>query len=466
MLPKEVSEYLQAHRDEQLDQLLELLRFASISSQPARRGECLACAEHLAGHLRELGFSVELRPWRSHPVLLAHSQASMAAEPARTVLIYGHYDVQPPDPLEEWTTPPFEPVVRDGAVYARGASDDKGQLFAHIKAVEAYIRTLGKLPVNVIFFAEGEEEIGSPELESFVRDNAQDLRADCAVVSDLDFFADGLPTITYGLRGLVYLELTLRGPSSDLHSGVHGGAVVNPLNALARMLAGMHDAEGRVTLPGFYDDVIELTDEERRAWARLPFDEAAYARALGTEPVAGERGRDLLERRWARPTLECNGIVGGYQGQGAKTVIPSSATAKISMRLVPEQCPEKIEQSFRRFVQEHTPAGVRASVEVSAKARPVLVRPDSPAMTAAREALAEAFGAETALVRNGASVPITELIQRVLGIPPILMGFGLPDDNLHAPNEHFHLEQFYGAIRASAAMLENVAAMTGAGDGA
>jgi len=464
MLPKEVNEYLRTHRDEQLDDFLELLRFASISSQPDRRDDCLACAEWLAGRLRELGFSAELRPWREHPILLARSQASMATEPTRTVLIYGHYDVQPPDPLEQWTTPPFEPVVRDGAVYARGASDDKGQLLAHVKAVEAYVRALGRLPVNVVFFAEGEEEIGSPELEAFVRDNAQDLRADCAVISDLDFFAPGLPTITYGLRGLVYLELTLRGPNSDLHSGVHGGAVVNPLNALAKMIAAMHDEQGRVTLPGFYDDVIEPTDEERRAWARLPFDEADYARAL--EPVAGERGRDLLERRWARPTLDCHGIVGGYRDQGAKTVIPSSASAKISMRLVPEQRPEKIEQSFRRFVQEHTPAGVRASVKVSTKARPVLVRLDSPAVTAAREALTEAFGAETALVRNGASVPITELIQRVLGIPPVLMGFGLPDDNLHAPDEHFRLEQFYGAMRASAAMLENVAAMTGAGDGA
>jgi acetylornithine deacetylase/succinyl-diaminopimelate desuccinylase-like protein len=455
MLPKAVTDYLESHRQEQLEQLFELLRFPSVSSQGEHEADCLACAERVAEHLRGLGFAAELRPWRRHPVLIARRQAARAG--ARTVLLYGHYDVQPPEPLEQWQSPAFEPTIRDEAIYARGASDDKGQLFAHVKAVEALLQASGELPLNLTFFLEGEEEIGSPELERFVTDNAADLRADYAVVSDSEFFARGLPSITYGLRGLAYVELTLSGPSQDLHSGVHGGAVVNPLNALAGMVAAMHDPTGRVTLPGFYDDVLPLTEAERRAWEALPFDEAEYAAGLGTAPAGGERGLGVLERRWGRPTLDCNGIVGGYQGEGAKTVIPASATAKISMRLVPDQRPERIVEGFRRFVAEHTPEGVKAGVTVSAQARPVLVATGSPAMSAAKAALAEAFGGDVAMVRNGASVPITELIQRVLKLEPILMGFGLPDDNLHAPNEHFRLEQFHGAIAASAAMLNNLA---------
>ena len=455
MLPEAITDYLQAHREEHLAELLELLRFPSVSSKSEHRDDCLACAEHVATHLRELGFSTELKPWRSHPVLIARWGGNVARE--KTVLLYGHYDVQPPEPLEAWATPPFEPAVRDGAIWARGANDNKGQFWCHVKAMEAFIRTGGRLPLNVIFLAEGEEEIGSPEFEKFIADNADDLAADYCVISDSEFFAPALPTITYGLRGLAYVELTLTGPAGDLHSGLHGGAVVNPLNALAGMIGKMHDADGRVALPGFYDDVVELTEPERAAWAALPFDEAAYARELGAEPVGGEDGRGLLERRWARPTLDVNGIVGGYQEEGSKTVIPSAATAKISMRLVPEQRPEKAVAAFRKFVADSTPPGVKASVQVNAEARPVLIPLESPAMEAGKAALGEAFGGEVALVRNGASVPITELVQRVLGVDPILMGFGLPSDNLHAPNEHFRLEQFYGGTLAAAAMLNNLA---------
>ena len=455
MLPKEIIDYLAANRGRHLEELFELLRYPSVSSQGERRADSLACAERVAGHLRDLGFEAELRPWRQRPVLIARWAGNVQTE--RTVLLYGHYDVQPPEPLEQWDSPPFEPTIRDGAIYARGANDDKGQFFAHVKAVEAFVRAGGGLPLNVIFFIEGEEEIGSPELEKFVAANAADLKADYAVVSDSEFFAAGLPSITYGLRGLAYLELTLTGPAGDLHSGLHGGPVVNPLNALARMIAAMHDEAGRVTLGGFYDDVLPLTEPEREAWAKLPFDESAYAATIGADLAGGEAGRSVLERRWARPTLDVNGIVGGYQGEGAKTVIPSAATAKISMRLVPDQRPEKVVAAFRKWVAENTPAGVRAEVKVSAEARPVLVPPESPAMAAAREALTEAFGGEVAMIRNGASVPITELIQRVLGVEPILMGFGLPDDNLHAPNEHFAVEQFERGRVASAAMLYNLA---------
>ncbi|OPX21531.1 MAG: hypothetical protein B1H04_06490 [Planctomycetales bacterium 4484_123] len=457
MLTEAVREYLQANRRRHLQELFELLRFASISSQDEHEADCLACAKWVAERLRRMGFSAELRPWRKHPVVLAHHR--QAGPAARTVLLYGHYDVQPPDPLEQWHSPPFEPVVRDGAIYARGASDDKGQFFAHIKALEALLETEGQLPLNVVFLLEGEEEVGSPELEQFLRANTEDLKADFSIISDSDFFAPGLPTITYALRGVVHVELTVHGPRVDLHSGVYGGAVVNPLNALAKMIAAMHDELGKVALPGFYDDVRPISEAERRAWAQLPFDEERYARNLGTEPLGGERCYTVLERLWARPTLDCHGIVGGYQGPGSKTVIPAAATAKISMRLVPDMRPERVVEAFERFVAEHTPAGLTAQVEVKAKAAPVLVRPDSPAIAAAKAALAEAFSAPVALARNGASVPITELIQRVLDIEPIMMGFGLPDDHLHSPNERFRLEQFYGAIVASAAVLKNLAGL-------
>ena len=457
MIPKPVRAYLDAHKDEQLAQLMELLRHPSVSSQSDRDADSLACAEHLARHLRGLGFVAELRPWRRHPVLIARSRPEISPDAGPTVFVYGHYDVQPAEPLEAWDTPPFEPTLRDGAICARGASDDKGQLFAHVKAMEAFIRAEGKLPAKVIFLAEGEEEIGSPELEQFITDNAAGLAADYAVVSDVAFFAEGLPTILTGFRGLVYVEMTAAGPSADLHSGVHGGAVVNPINALAKMIAAMHDDSGRVTIPGFYDDVIALGEDERRAWEDLPFDEASYADRVGAPPVGGEAGFGVLERRWARPTLDCNGIIGGYTGEGAKTVLPATAAAKISMRLVAHQQPDRIVEGFRKFVAEHTPPGVTVTFEVSATARPVLVPADSPAVAAARDALEEAFGTKATTARNGASVPISELIQRVLGIQPVLMGFGLPDDNLHAPNEHFHLEQFYGGIRACAALLTNLA---------
>ncbi len=457
MLPKEITEYLSSHRTEHLEQLFELLRFASISSQSAHEADSRACAEHIAGLLSGLGFSTELRPWRTRPILLARSTPDIAPPEAPTVLVYAHYDVQPPDPVELWTSPPFEPTVREGAVYARGASDDKGLLLAAINACEAYIRTIGKLPMNVLFFFEGEEEIGSPELEDFITSAADDLKSDFAIVLDLGFFAPGAPTILTGLRGLVYLELTLDGPSVDLHSGQHGGAVLNPLNALAKMIAGMHDEDGRVTLPGFYDDVVEPSRVELDQWKSLPFDEAEYAERVGVEPVGGERDRPLLQRRWSRPTLGCNGIIGGYSGQGAKTVLPASATAKISMRLVPNQRPDKVLAAFDEFVADHTPTGVKASVRVLSRSRPFYIRPDSPAITAVGDAMREAFGAETVLARAGGSVPISELIQRILKIDPIPTGFALPDDNIHSPNERFALEQFYGGAVASAAILKNLA---------
>ena len=454
MLDAKVRKYLDDNREKHLAGLCQLLRFPSDSSDPAHTADCLACAEAIARELTGLGFACRLEPWHTHPVLLARRNAPGAT---KTVLLYGHYDVQPAAPLDLWTTPPFEPSVRDGAVFARGASDDKGQLYSHIKAVEALLAVHGELPVNVIFLVEGEEETGSPELETFIAAHAAGLKADCAVISDSDFFAPGVPAITYGLRGLVHVQLELDGPSEDLHSGHHGGAVRNPLNALCRMVAQMHDDNGRVTIPGFYDDVAPLDGAERKRWAALPMDEKAYAREVGAEPTGGEAGLSVLERRWARPTLDCNGLTGGHQGAGSKTVLPAKASAKISMRLVHNQRPEKVLEGFQQFVREHTPYGIRATVTVSAGALPVMVPPDSPAIQAASAALREGFGKDVALIRNGASVPITELFQRVLGIDPVLMGFGLPDDRLHAPNERMRLGQFYGGIVASAAMLCNLA---------
>ena len=316
-----------------MGELLEILKFPSISSQSQRNAESLACAEHLAEVVRKLGFDVKLHPWRTHPILIARRDCRRPDAP--TVLLYGHYDVQPVDPLNLWDSPPFEPAVRDNSVYARGASDDKGQMYCQIKAIEALLAVEGDLPVNVVLLAEGEEEIGSPDVEQFLTANAGLLQAQCALISDSSFFAPGLPAITYGLRGLGYLELTVEGPKADLHSGMHGGAVVNPLNGLAKLLAGMHDAQGRVAIEGFYDDVLPLEERERQNWRGLPFDEKRYAEELGVELAGGEKGLDVLVRRWARPTLECNGIVGGYQGEGSKTVIPAWAMAKLSMRLVP-----------------------------------------------------------------------------------------------------------------------------------
>jgi len=452
MLPKSVTDYFQANRQRHLDELFELLRFPTVAN--SRPEACRDAADWLVARLTRLGLEARSVATQGQPNVLASLHV---ADDAPTLLVYGHYDVQPAEPLEKWTSEPFEPVVRDGAIWARGANDDKGQLYAHIMAIEAW-REAGGVPVNLRVLFEGEEEIGSPRMEPFLAAHAAELSADAAVISDSEFFAANLPSITYSLRGLAYVEVTFRGPSADIHSGLHGGAVTNPVNALANLVAGMTDGAGRVTLPGFYDDVLALTDAEREQWDTLPFDEADYACSLGVEALGGgEAGLSALERRWARPTLDANGIVGGYTGPGSKTIIPSEASVKVSMRLVPDQDPEKIVEGFRQYVAEHTPPGIRAEVTLNAGARPVMIDPDSPAMAAGRDALTEAFGRRPAMIRCGASVPITELFQRLLGLDAVLMGFGLPDDNLHSPDEHYRLEQFYGGSVASAAMMSNLA---------
>jgi acetylornithine deacetylase/succinyl-diaminopimelate desuccinylase-like protein len=456
MIPDSVVKYLTDNRDRHLESLKEFLRFASIANvDGGDQDPCGLCANWLVDYLDKLGMDAKILPTPNKPNVLASMHVS---DHAPTLLIYGHYDVQPPDPLDLWESDPFEPEIRDGYIYARGANDDKGQLFTHLAAVEAWMQC-GGLPINIKIFAEGEEETGSPDLEEFIIKHADAMSADAIVVSDSSFFADEVPSITYSLRGLAYVELTVTGPSADIHSGEYGGAIANPINALTTMVAGMHDADGRITLPGFYDDVIELSDDERQGWANLPFDAGKYAEAMGVTALGGgEKAFSDLERLWSRPTLDCNGISGGYTGPGSKTIIPSSASVKISMRLVPNQRPEKIVEAIQQYVRENTPTGVTCQMEVHAGARPVLMGRDSTAARAASDALEEAFGKPAVMIRCGASVPVTELFQRILGHDAIMMGFGLPSDRLHSPNERFALKQFSRGSLAAAAFISNLAA--------
>ncbi len=375
-----------------------------------------------------------------------------------TVLCYGHYDVQPPDPLDEWLTPPFEPTERDGNLYARGAVDDKGQMYMHLKALESLFQTgNGKLPVNVRVILEGEEEVGGEGIADFVREHPGELKADFALVSDTEMFAPELPTLCVGLRGMIYTEIEVRGAKTDLHSGMYGGAAPNPFVALAQIIAGLKDREGKILIPGFYDDVEAPSAEEKAAWKRLPFDEEHYRKTeVGSPVLTGEAGYSVLERTWARPTLDVHGMPGGFTGAGAKTVIPARATAKVSMRLVPAMTPKKAFAQYKAFVESLAPHGVTVEVRMIHSGDPIVVRTDNPYVTAAEAAMREVFGKETVFVRGGGSIPIVGDIERHLKIPSVMMGFGLPDDNLHAPNEKFHIANFHRGIESIIRMLELV----------
>jgi len=456
MIPDSVAKYLSDNRDRHLESLKEYLRFPSVANvDGGDEDPCGLCARWLADYLGQLGLQAEILPTSNKPNVLATLHVNDAAP---TLLVYGHYDVQPPDPLDLWKSDPFEAEIRDGYIYARGANDDKGQLFTHLAAIEAW-QQCGGLPINIKVFVEGEEETGSPDLEPFITGHAEALSADAIVVSDSAFLADEVPSITYALRGLAYVEITVVGPVADVHSGEHGGALANPINALTALVAGMHDSAGRITLPGFYDDVTPLDEQERQRWTDLPFDGEHYAASMGVDCLGGgENDFSPLERLWSRPTLDCNGILGGYTGPGSKTIIPSTASVKISMRLVPNQRPERIVESMREYIVNNTPPGVTCQMEVHSGARPVLLGRDSPAARAASEALGEAFGKSAAMIRCGASVPVIELFQRILGIDAVLMGFGLPGDRLHSPNERFALKQFTRGSIAAAAFIGNIAA--------
>lgn len=437
--------YARDHRARFLAELMELLRIPSVSTAPEHVVDVARAARWLADHLSALGFQSRVEATDRHPIV----RADWLGAPGRpTLLCYGHFDVQPPDPLELWTRPPFEPSVVDDTLYARGASDDKGQLFVHIKAVEAILRSAGALPVNIKFLLEGEEEIGSPSLATYVPRHRRALAADAALVSDGSFFAPDLPTITTGLRGMLYTEIAVTGAARDLHSGQYGGAAPNAVGAIAQIVAGLKDRRGRVRVPGFYRRVRPPDPAEREAWARLPFSEAGFLKELGTDTAPGEEGQPILDRLWARPTLDVHGITGGFTGEGMKTVIPSRAVAKVSMRLVPDQRPDLIFRQFARIVRRLAPPGVTVEARHLALAPPVLIPSDAPPVRAAARALEATFGVPPVYTRSGGSIPVVAGFTQTLRVPTVLMGFGLPDDNLHSPNEKFALGNFYRGIEA------------------
>lgn len=450
--------WLNEARDRHLEELFELLRMPSVSTDPAYKEQVLSCAQWLAAHLESIGLTTQLMPTAGYPVVYGEN---IVDESLPTVLVYGHYDVQPPEPLELWTTPPFEPTLRKGNIYARGATDDKGQFFAHIKGLEAHLKTSGTTPINVKVLIEGEEEIGSPNLRPFLEQNRELLACDAVLISDTSMHAPGQPAVMVGLRGLSYVEVRVQGPSYDLHSGLYGGAVANPINALSRIIAALHDERGRVTVPGFYDNVLELSDEERAAMRELTQPHEDFCDEVGIDVSVGEEGYSHLERTTTRPTLDCNGIWGGYTGSGAKTVLPSEAHAKISCRLVANQDPARITRLLREHILSLAPTGTKVEVSEHHGGKPWLATPGSPYVAAVAEALGRVWGTETVFTRGGGSIPIVADFNEVLGVDSVLMGLGLQDDRLHSPDEKFGLENYYQGIRASAAALAALGQVAG-----
>jgi succinyl-diaminopimelate desuccinylase len=433
--------------------LFELLRIPSVSADSAYRDDVQRAARWMTDQFARLGLKVDLVQTAGHPIVYAESAPRPGAP---TVLVYGHYDVQPPDPLGEWISPPFEPTVRDGNVYARGATDDKGQMLTHVKAAEAWLKSVGELPVQLKFVIEGEEEVGSESLGAFLVENHERLACDCVVISDSSQFAPGQPAITYGLRGIAYFELRLSGPKQDLHSGTFGGAVANPANVLCELLASLVNDRGQVQVPGFYDDVVPLGDEERRTLAALPFSDADFQRQLGVNGLRGEAGYTTLERRWARPTYDLNGLWSGYQGEGAKTVLPARAGAKFSFRLVPNQDPKKIAAALQSLLAARCPAGIKLELITHSGAPGMVTRLDSPYIAAARRAIEYAFGRAPISIREGGSIPVVATFHDLLGADTLLLGWGLDDDNTHSPNEKFCLADYHRGIRASARLWEEL----------
>jgi acetylornithine deacetylase/succinyl-diaminopimelate desuccinylase-like protein len=445
--------YYQQRQSEFLESLKAFLRIPSISALSENKPDIRRAADFAVNELRAAGMTTaELIEGEGNPLVYAEW---LGAPGKPTVLFYGHYDVQPPDPLDEWKSPPFDPEIRGNDIFARGTSDDKGQVLIQIKAVEGLLKTTGKLPVNVKFLLEGEEETGGEHIEAYVKTKPPRLRADAAVVCDTEMFAPELPTICVGLRGLVYYELSVQGADHDLHSGVYGGAAPNPVMAISEILCALKDRDGHIKIPGFYDRVVPPSHKERDAWARLPFDEKEYAeKEMGAKELVGEPGIPLFERVWARPTVEVHGIRGGFTGEGAKTVIPARAVAKISTRLVADQRVDESIGQFQAAVKAACPKGVTAEVTVLSSGAPSLTNPDNPFIHASAEAMKQIFGKDTVYIRSGGSIPIVGVFDRYLGIPSVMMGFGLPDDNLHAPNEKFHLPNFFRGIEAMARYLE------------
>jgi acetylornithine deacetylase/succinyl-diaminopimelate desuccinylase-like protein len=440
-------QFVEANKDRYLSELKELIAIPSVSTNPENRQDVRRCAQWISDHLQSIGMqNIQIFPTAGHPIVYADW---LNAPDKPTVLFYGHYDVQPVDPIDLWTSPPFEATMRDGNLYARGTADDKGQVFIHFKAIEAYMKNMGSLPVNIKMLLEGEEEVGSEHLEQWVKEHKEMLKADLVLISDSSMFAKGVPSICYGLRGLAYMQVDLVGPNRDLHSGSFGGSVHNPIQALTEIVAQLHDKNGRVTIPGFYNDVRPLTKKERDAYKKLPWSDPKYAKGLGVKKLYGEKGFSTLERIWARPTLECNGIWGGFTGEGAKTVLPSEAHAKISMRLVPDQKSVKVAKLFEKHIKKIAPPTVKVTVRNLHGGEAAITPIDSPGVRAAVVALEKGFGKKPLYQREGGSIPIVVQFKQLLGLDTVLLGFGLPDENAHAPDEHINLDNFFGGIRTS-----------------
>lgn len=455
-MPSTAIDYAREHSSRFLEELKTLLRIPSVSTLPEHAADVAKAAEWLAAEMKRIGLEhVEVIKTDGHPLVYG-DWLHAAGKP--TCLCYGHYDVQPPDPLDEWTTPPFEPTERNGNLYARGAVDDKGQMYIHIKALESLFQANGgKLPINVRVILEGEEEVGGEQIAQFVREHGDRLRADFALVSDTEMFAPELPTLCVGLRGMIYTEIEARGAMTDLHSGMYGGAAPNPFVALSQVIAQLKDASGRILIPGFYDAVKAPSADELKAWQQLPFDEEHYRKTeVGSSVLTGEPGYSVLERTWARPTLDVHGMPGGFTGAGAKTVIPAKATAKVSMRLVPDMSPETAFAQYKKYVESLTPAGVTLDVRLIHSGEAIVIGTDNPYIQAATRALKQVWGRDTVFIRSGGSIPIVGDFERFLKIPTVMMGFGLPDDGLHAPNEKFHIANFHRGIESVIGFFEEL----------
>ena len=454
-MPTDLDRFLSSNESRIRDELFDFLRIPSVSARSEHDRDTARAAEWVADSLRRIGLSAEVHRTAGHPIVVGEWRKAAAGAP--TVLVYGHYDVQPAEPLDLWESPPFEPTVRGGKIFARGSVDDKGQLFLHIKALEAHLAARGSLPVNIIVLAEGEEEVGSVNLARFIEDHRQLLRADAVVISDSAMFAPGLPSILSSLRGIAYFQIDVQGPSTDLHSGSYGGAVMNPAMALARILATMHDENGRVAIPGFYDTVSDWGEAARKQVRALPFDDESFRKETGAPALFGEKEWVTLERLWMRPTCEVNGLLSGYTGEGAKTVLPAKAMAKVSCRLVPDQSPDEVEKLMRAHVRRVAPPGVTATVTPLHGGRPWKADLHGPLFDAARRALASAFGREPVIVGEGGSIPVVGDFERILGTPVLLVGFGLPGENAHAPNEWISEENFTKGMRAVATLWDELA---------
>ena len=454
----QIVDFINVNRDRYVEELKQYLAIPSISALPEHAADVRRAAEWTGDALRTVGMqNVRLIDTPGNPVVYGDW---MNAPGKPTILFYGHYDVQPVDPVDLWTSPPFEATVRDGEIYARGAADDKGQVFMHIKAVEAHLKQAGNLPINMKFFIEGEEEVGSEHLDEFVRSHKQDLAADVVVISDSPMFDRGIPSICYGLRGLTYFQLDMKGTKSDLHSGSFGGAVANPAFVMAQVLAQMKDRSGRIKIPGFYEDVRGLSEAERAEWKKLPFNETKYRKELGAPKLFGETGYSTLERVWARPTLEVNGLISGFTGSGAKTVLPAKAMAKVSMRLVPDQNPQKIGDLFEEYVKKICPKTVELTVTRMQSGKAWMTEFDNKYVRAAGRAIEQGFGQAPVFTREGGSIPVVSTFQEELGVPSVLFGVGLPDENAHAPDERLDLGNFHNGIIAAAYLYQEIAQTT------